>query len=459
MPTHNSDARERLWLWGLFACYAAGAVACLGLRPLWLDEVIQLIATTSRTVNEFMLGMGGRNPGAAPLGYLTQRPFVLAGGVSALWARFPSLVFSLLACWSLLRLCQELGLAKIAPLATGLFMVLPLQFRYAIEGRPYAQALCFSLLAMLAFLKFDRAPGWRTVFLFVLATVIAVYTQPYAILSVCGFVLWAALNHARSRRWTRAALGPACVLVAALAFLPWYLLEKRNWATGIQEHGLPHFHWTLSLAEDIFKGVAGDGFACSAAFVLLVFAGFLAKPAQRGLLLSSALFSIAGALAGDMFSNYFFAARQILFALPALTILAAIGLVQLYEKNKIAATLGVVVLLGAAFQKDVTMQTDAKEDWAAASRALSGAVQAGRCLEVVPADALALYAVFAPEVTANVCGATPKSRVALVYHLYTPPADLARAKDALRSSGYTPTSTISAGGTTITLEERAKIEK
>jgi len=459
LPADTPDARERLWTWVLFAFYGTIALACLELRPLWLDEVIQLIATNSRTANEFMLAMGGRNPGAAPLGYLTQRPFVLAGGVSAFWARLPSLVFSVLACWSLLRLCQELGLGKIRLLAAGLFMVVPLQFRYAIEGRPYSQALCFSLLAMLAFLRLNRAPGWSAAFLFIFATVIAVYTQPYAILSVCGLVFWAALHHARQRRWTRALLAPACILVAALAFLPWYLLEKRQWTSGIQEHGIPHFHWTLSLAQDIFKGLSGDGFVGSAALILLVCAGLLARPAQRGLLLSSALFSLAGALAGDTLSNYFFAARQILFALPGLAILAAIGLRFLYEKQKLIAALGLMVFLTWAVQKDVTIQTDAKEDWAAASRALSVAVRAGSCLDVVPTDALALYAVFAPELPANVCVARPKSRVALVSHLYTPPADLARAQDSLRARRYSPTSTISAGGTTITLEEPPKIEK
>jgi hypothetical protein len=52
-------------LYGLFACYALAALACVELRPFWLDEVLQLIATSSHSVDDFMRNMGSNNPGAA----------------------------------------------------------------------------------------------------------------------------------------------------------------------------------------------------------------------------------------------------------------------------------------------------------------------------------------------------------------------------------------------------------
>ena len=441
----------------LFACYALIAFACIELRPLWLDEVIQLIATTSGSIDEFMRSMGDRNPGAAPLGYLTQRPFVLAGGASALWARFPSLLFSILACWSLVRVCNELGMSEIRLLVAGLFMAIPLQFRYATEGRPYSQALCFSLLAMLAFLKMSAAPSARGAFLLVLATVVALYTQPYAILSVCGLVFWDAVTNAKSGKWKIAALGPFCMLVSVLAFLPWYLLETGKWASGIQQHGIPPFHWSRSLAMDVIKSISGDGFLCTAALIVLAGAGFASRSKHKGLLLSAILFSIGGALAGDALMNYFFASRQILFALPGLTILAATGFRELYAKNNAVAIAGLALLLGAAFQKDATMQMNAKENWQAAGGAVAEAARTGRCLEVVPADTLELYDFFAPGLAAQVCDGKPlDSGVVLVSHLYTPAAELASAENHLRDLGFVPVRTIATGGTTITFEDRRK---
>ena len=101
------------------------------------------------------------------------------------------------------------------------------------------------------------------------------------------------------------------------------------------------------------KESPGDGFLCSAVLIFLVAFALLARPGFRGLLLSAILFPICGALAGDAFMNYFFASRQILFALPGLVILAAMGFLELYRRNKTCGhRCDGAVLLGAALQKD-----------------------------------------------------------------------------------------------------------
>jgi len=446
---------RRAWFYGLFACYALAALVCAELRPLWLDEVLQLIATSSNSVDAFMQSMGSRNPGAAPLGYLTQLPFVLAGGTSPLWARFPSVLFSVLSCWALMRICRELKLPHANLLAAVLFMAIPLQFRYATEGRPYSEGLAFGLLAVVAFLKLSARPSLPAAALCVLAIVVALYTQPYAILTVCGVILWAAVTNAKTGHWKRAALGPACTLSALLAFLPWYLLETRKWASGIQEHGIPLFHWTLGLLLDVAKGISGDGFLCSAALIFLAVFGFLARPDFRGLLLASILVPLCGALAGDAFSNYFFASRQILFALPGLVILATLGFLELFRKNKGVAIAAMAMLLGAALQKDVTLETQAKENWPAAAHAVAEIARSGRCLEIAPISSLELYTFFVPGLESKVCASSPQQpEAALISNLYTAPAELIAAADHMRERGFAPIQTSAVGGTSITLENR-----
>jgi hypothetical protein len=349
----------------------------------------------------------------------------------------------------------------VAVLATGLFMVIPLQFRYAGEGRPYSEALCFSLFAVLAFLKLMSARGagafaCQACFC-VLAIVAALYTQPYAILTVSGVIICDAVTRAKAGNWKRAALGPACMLISLAAFLPWYLLETRKWATGIQEHGIPAFHWTLALLLDVTKGISGDGFLCSVALIFLAAGGFLARPGFRGLLVASILFPMAGALAGDAFTNYFFASRQILFALPGLVILAALGFLELFRRNKSVAIVAMAILLGAALQKDVTMQTKAREDWPAAAKAVAEIAQKGRCIEVAPAGSLELYTFFVPGLETKVCTASPRGAgAALISSLYTTTAELIATADHFRDQGFVPVQTTAVGGTSITLENRPR---
>jgi hypothetical protein len=251
-----------------------------------------------------------------------------------------------------------------------------------------------------------------------------------------------------------------CIAISLLAFLPWYLLQTKNWASGIRDQGYPPFHWTLGLLQDVLKSVAGDGFLCSAALIFLAAAAFVSGPAQareRTFLLSTILLSIGGALAGDSLRNYFFASRQIVFAVPGLVILAALGFFELYRRSKPTAMAAAAILLGAALQKDVTMETDWKEDWRAAASAVADAARSGRCLEVVPAGTLELYDFFVPGLGAKACAALPNpSGVALISHLYTPTAELTAAESHLRDQGFTAVRTMAVGGTNIALADRKR---
>ncbi len=425
------------------AFYTLIAIACSSLRPLWLDEVIQLTVSRAASGPDFMQRIS-TNPGAAPLGYLSQRPLALAFGSSLPWPRIPAVLFSVLSFWTLLLVLKELRLCMHA---AWLFLLLPLQFRYATEARPYSEAMFFSLLATLGVLKLYDKPRWSAACLTIAASAATLYTQPYAILSVCGVMFWCARQN-----WKRAAIGSACIAMAVLAFTPWYVMETRAWTLGIHDQGYPPFHWTFGLAADVFKSLSGDGFLCSIALLILIVSALRANSPARGLMLSAVLFSLAGALAGDAFKNYFFASRQILFAVPAVAILATLGFARLYSKSKAIATTVAVILLISALQKDLTMQLNSKEDWPAAARAVSQiANDTGACLQAVPAGTLDLYDLFEPGLPEKRCRDPLPARIALISDLYTYSADLSAATRRLQDLGFLPVQTTTAGGTTITL--------
>ena len=446
------------WLdiWQL-APYSLVILACLTLKPFWLDEVIQLVGTTSRSWRPLMHWIVF-NPGATPLGYLTQWPFILVGGPTPLAARLPSALFSIACCWLVYRICRQLELPRrVTIVSTVIFMILPSQFRYAMEARPYSQALCLGALSMMTFIQVTEKHTPLRVCLHVAATVAALYTQPYAVLSSCGLNLWMAASSLRRRAWDRVMIAGLSLVLPLALFLPWYLFVRQSWKAELQITNLPKPHWGFALAQDAVKGISGGSFVCSAALIALVIAAFWrGSTPGRAMLLSAVLFVIGGALAGDFAMDYFFASRQIIFAIPAISILAALGLWNIFDQNKTGAFLAAGVLLIASLLNDVTYQLNSKEDWPAAAQALARAANDGYCLQTIgDIGEIGLYAVFVPDLRDRMCLVQARlPKVALVSNSYTKAEDLRAAVHELREAGFVTVRALSVGGTTVSLEQR-----
>jgi uncharacterized membrane protein len=464
----STERSSRSLKW-LLISYALILLASVSIRPLWVDEVVQLTITTSSSLSS-MIKTIPINPGATPLGYLTQHPFVRAFGLSAFSSRFPSIVFSVISCWLLARVCQTLQVPRaVVTLAIGIFMFLPTQFRYAAEGRPYAEGLCFSILCVLVLTLFlrDPAPAWGAAY--GLSLVAAVYTQPYAILPACGISIWMIMIQAQARQW-RNALGNALPLViAVVAFLPWFLYATKTWSTGIQV-GQFHFNWTSSVVLDVFKSITGGSFVCSAVFIFLAVLGsrsdHLSFTASKQLhprtaLIAAAVFASVGAVACDAIAGYFFASRQLLFAVPALAVLAACGIHQIWTSNRrlISAILGAVLLL-ESIRIDGAYLLHFKENWPLAAQEVAEAAGKGYCVDLVGRQvSIALYSLFVPGIEDRVCNSAPPlaSKVALVSSIYTNPSELEAARVEFQRLGFARRETSSQGGTTVDLEERTGV--
>ena len=142
-----SPVRNGLAVAAVFFC---AAIALSGVLPLWLDEVIQLRETRNTTPAQLMASLPGQ-PGAAPLGYLTQQAALRTTGFSVRWARFPSAVFAA----GTVLLVAVIG----GELAAVLFALFPLTLRYACESRVYSEALFFSTLSTLLFSRIIKRPS------------------------------------------------------------------------------------------------------------------------------------------------------------------------------------------------------------------------------------------------------------------------------------------------------------
>jgi uncharacterized membrane protein len=403
--------------------YAATLAPLLSVLPLWVDEILQLIGTTSPTLGGVFL-WSTYSVGATPLGYLIQREAIHLFGFSTFVARLPAALFGILSVAAMGLLARRLGLSQPA-WTMAMFGILPLVFRYAMEARVYSQALFLSILSTLAFLWLKDRPGWGRAVAYGLTLVAGLYTMPFMIFVAAGHFLIAP------------RLVAAPLIAASALFLPWYLHAHASWAANSAGSGY-HFSASWKTPLMVVRELSGGGYITS--LLLLGAAAYGASRMKRDdvrLLAATIAVPLASAFAVDYAFNYFFAIRQVIFVLPALILLAA-------------ATRPVIVaaLLLASLVADVRMFRQPREDWAWAARVLR---DSGNCVVVAPEESIKLYTFFGPLPT---CGGGESSMV-LAVSPYTTDSEASQAAANLTGKGFSAISTQTAGGTRIVTYVRA----
>ncbi len=236
----------------LVICYSFVVLACLTVRPLWVDEVLQLIRTTSLSV-ESMVRWVGMNLGAAPLGYLTQRPFVLAAGHSRSGAT------SLCHLQRGVVLADPHTVQRTEP-SSDVQVGSPLQCSWF--SQPSSDTLTKpghirkrSSSRWLLWLLSRSGEAARPRHDFTLPSSSSCWTVHAARCSVCG-VRPCRLDCVVERppgAW-RAAIPWTAICIPFLLFLPWYMFASRQWDVSIQQSGYPKFHWTSPWDSMCSKG-------------------------------------------------------------------------------------------------------------------------------------------------------------------------------------------------------------
>jgi 4-amino-4-deoxy-L-arabinose transferase-like glycosyltransferase len=408
------------------ASFALVAVALLGALPLWLDETLQLIETRDPSTTQ-MIARLPRNSGAAPLGYLVQHYSLGLTGYSIRKARLPAALFGIATVLAVGLLAAEAGV-RYSWLAAALFAFFPESLRYATESRVYSQALFFSVLATLIYVTLAKRPTAGLAAGYWLALTLAICTQPYAASVGLALLLWSVV-----RREIKAALyGGVAFALAILAFLPWYLWSRAAWAAGIAREGF-HFSFSARTLLMLFREVAGAGYWGSALLLILCAIAVARRyPHTRAqqLLICLLAVPVVCVLAGDAVAGYFVAARQFIWILPAIAILAAMAIERRARTAMVLyALLGIVCV-----RQSVRYFTAPHENWQAAASFISDQVQRGACLIVSPSDHARLYEFFRPELERARCIA-PRMVLAI-----TPVTNSQQRQSAIASliaQGYT----------------------
>jgi 4-amino-4-deoxy-L-arabinose transferase-like glycosyltransferase len=441
--------RDRLRIAVACGLYAALLLWLMRLLPFWLDEILQLVATTRPSFAAF-LDCVRTNPGSVPLGYLLQFWLISTFGLGLFTARLPSVLASVLGVLALAALARESGVRNRTVLVVA-FMVLPIQLRYAVEGRIYSYGMLFAILATWCLLRLDHSPGWGRAAWYALAVAASFYSQGFAALIQPGQVL----SLAAGRRWRSFAYAASGLAVAALLFVPWYAWSKSGWNETITRSEF-RFQASPRVLLALVREISGDGWAASLPLLAGAVVGFRRIERRTAHLLAWGVASgVVLGLAADYASSYFFAIRQFMYIVPGLLLLSVYGLLE-YRRSAVAGML-VLLFLGGSLFKNYGYFHEQREDWVSAARLLRSTAAQGYCIAFVPKDEPRLYSVFEPPLERSRCSSPPSApRVALATSFYISDADRKIAAGKLIASGYLSTGELSAGGTTITLYRKAE---
>lgn len=429
--------RSPVWI-ALLAAYAGILVSLTWARPLWLDEILELLITRE---DGFLrrLEFIRETPGAVPLGYEVQHLVVHVLGQSTFSARLSSELFSVASICILLWLARELQVRSRVFVAI-IWGLLPILLRYAVEGRGYSQALALSAASTLMLFRVLREPRAAIALVYTGLVFAGIATQPYSLFLQVGLV--APLVFERRKPQLRRAL-ILCVIsfaCAVLAFAPWVVWSGHNWsqyASRIRQD----FHLTARLPLLLIREISGGSYFCSLSLLAFAVAGCISRRMNslvRRQLLTGVGSCVVLALAGDLAFHYFFATRQVLFTLIPLSLLAGEGWAEAatgWRGQYLRPAVAAVFLLSTVL-KDFGYFRDRSENWMDAAQRLEVGTRAA-CVLYPPNDLPQVYEYFEPDLKGRKCGpGRVRATVYVPVTRYTALDDARAASEELAGKGY-----------------------
>jgi mannosyltransferase len=326
---------------------AALRIQNLDRRSLWIDEVYSghIALSPLRQLARYIRAGDAQ----VPLDYLGLKASLLISGTSTAGTRAWAVALGVLACaLTYVAGRQWFGSRFVGVAAAFLLALAPFHLYYSQEARPYALIVVATLLNICAFqfaLSRRNALSWTV---YSLAVAIGLYAFYFSVILVgveLAYLLVLALKEWPMDRSLAAHALPATV-VGFLAFVPWVLYATRfqiaysaNWPP------LPPFtlgRWLQAMAAvlafgppESFQPTGGSPAALALTALLLGLAALGAafttrQTAYRVLVLGAiSVAAVPAAWIADGRAHYFFAERQVIFAVPLVLLLASAGLWQI----------------------------------------------------------------------------------------------------------------------------------
>jgi mannosyltransferase len=419
--------------------YALILVLLIPSKGLWMDEIIDLNGVRNASDVNGVLAFVPGNAGGVPLGYLVDFAIIRTFGYSVAAVRFPSVLFTVLACAGIFILARQTGL-RWPMLAVVAYAVSPMTLRYALEARPYAQAACWSIFASVIFVSLVRQPTIGKAAGYAALVAAGLYTQPYTIFVPVAHLLWLVFATPKSRT---ILLAGSAVALAGLSFIPWFFKIHSAWQGTVNSGArfavsgrdllvIPH--------ELMGTGYVGAGLTVLAVIIAL---GWSSLPTEQKLFWAIyAAIPLVLVPAADAYFGYFLAARQLIFVLVPISILIA-ACMQVRWSFLVPAA-----LLIAMIYEDVRWIRRPGEGWQSAAAQLK---EAG-CTIFIPSGARTMYAYFEPRLpVCNENALTPFESIALAVSPDQPASAVVEAHQKLVQAGFRKVSDLHAADPRIEL--------
>jgi mannosyltransferase len=353
-------------LGGILVCHAALSFHALAAKTFWFDEGVSVGIVRLDFYN--LLRILWRREANMSLYYLALRLWMHFGSSPA-FVRSLSVTFSVGAVAAMYLLGRRLFNSTIGLIAAALLAFNAWEIRYAQEARSYSLMVLLCILSSLFFVRYVETSSPRDRRLYVVFSTLAVYAHFYSGLLFAAQWCWLRLrdrqraNAELRQTWSRIAIftAPVLIVIAATGAGP------LNW---VQRPGLTVL-WKFVL------DICGNGGPLLvAAYAALCLVALLTRQdaMQRWTIRLLALWiavPIALILVVSI-ARPLFVPRYFFLCLPALCLLAAIGLNRMKTPLLIAPAL--LLLLGLCFRGDVSYyQSDfdiKRDDWRAATEFL-----------------------------------------------------------------------------------------
>lgn len=196
----------------------------IGTQSLWFDELLSV------TISKLNLATVITSPASIdpPLYYILLHLWLGLGHDDSI-VRLLSALPEILAIPAMYVLGRKMFNVQVALVATSIFAVAPLQIFYSQEARMYAFLILFSILSIWAYVRAVESNQKRDWALWVLASVLSLYTHTIAVLLLFVFDLDALTHWRISKRPIQPVV--ASNITIGLFLMPSFilLLQKLSW--------------------------------------------------------------------------------------------------------------------------------------------------------------------------------------------------------------------------------------
>jgi mannosyltransferase len=389
----GAEAAPTAWPTRLTLAATLGALVLgvlrLGRLSLWYDEAYT-VGTVDRPLGDALWRITHWEANQSPY-YLLMTGWVRLGE-SETFLRLLSVAFWVATVPLLFVLGRRLVDARVGAVAAVLFALHGFALEWAQQVRAYTMAAFTVTLATLLFVRLVDRPGTGRAVAYALVAALAAYTQFFAVLVVAAHAAsLLVLRPDAARR--RALVVAGAALGVLLVPLGLYVLTADSDPVG----------WVRSpsrnQAVDVLHDLTGGGWLQVVAYGVAGVAGLLAvlrvaraegrSPTTWRCALPLLWLGVPllVTVATSATVKPLLVSRYLLVVVPALVLVAAIGLCRLDDRRLAAIGVAGLVLVSAVGVAE-TLQRDPFEDWRGAVQVVADGADAGDDVVVLPGRAV-----------------------------------------------------------------------